>query len=65
MRIRTIRKIGNGYFIGLTKWDIKDCSLEVGQELDIEPSLVLLSKTKKSKPYKKRGIAKRLAVTQK
>ena len=63
MRIRTIRKIGNGYFIGLTKWDIKDCSLEVGQELDIEPSLILLSKTKK--PYKKRGIAEKSAMTKK
>ena len=56
MRKRTVRKIGNGYFIGLSKWDVKDFELEVGDEIDIEP-LMLLSKTKKT-PKKSGVVAK-------
>ena len=36
MRLRQIRKRGNGFVIPLTKSDIKDLELRDGQEVDIE-----------------------------
>lgn len=44
MRKRTIRKIGNSYYVKLEQTDMKDLGLEVGDEVEISPSddIVLL-----------------------
>jgi antitoxin component of MazEF toxin-antitoxin module len=40
MRIRTIRKVGNSWFIKLDPSDVKDFDLEIGDEYDVELCLI-------------------------
>jgi antitoxin component of MazEF toxin-antitoxin module len=49
MKNRLIRKYGNSYIIRLSPIDVKDYNIEMGDYIDLEPSLFLYSQEKQKR----------------
>jgi antitoxin component of MazEF toxin-antitoxin module len=60
MRNRKIKKIGNSYFVILSKYDMQDYGLVEGDTIDLDPTFEFMLKqhSPHKSPIKKRGAGK-------